>query len=574
MRIKFTYVILGALLCLPIGIVAQDFSNIREAKPITLNGSIDARTLFYNATGISNRREPFSYVLSGSPTVSLYGWKIPFSFSYSKEQKSFRQPFNQFGMSPTYKWITLHAGYRNLNFSQYTLGGHTMLGAGFELKPGKWRTGFMYGRLNRATVIDTLSHALVPFSFSRKGYAAKLGYGTDRNYFDLSFLKAKDDSTTRPVMDKPISDAINVLPESNAVLGFKSRFTIYKNYFIESDGAVSVYTEDMNSPFHLDSLENKFLEKLKNTFDINGTSSYFTALSVGAGFAEKYFGLKINYRRIDPNFKTMGAYYFNNDLEAWTINPSFRLASGLLRGNVSIGTQKNNIKNQKESTNNRFIGAANISAQFTPNLGMDVVYNNFSNNQTPKALAVGNSVKIVQTNQTFSVMPRYVFSKNELHHMFMVSANISGLKDHNSFMEVGNPVHDQSSSINTQQFMANYSITIPKKNLSLFSSFNYTVLDREVVKDTYQGVTLGGNFSFDKNKARVGLNTSFMQGDSELLGKSMIINASLNGSYQVRKGQSVRLMVFLTNNNPGSVVSEYNPSFTETRSELAYVLSF
>ncbi len=574
MSLKFTYLILGTgiSLFLPFLVSAQDFSNIQQAKPITLNGSIEARTLFYNASGIQNRREPFSYVLSGSPTVSLYGWQVPLSFSYSKEQKSFRQPFNQFGMSPTYKRITLHAGYRNLNFSQYTLGGHTMLGAGLELKPGKLRAGFMYGRLNRATVIDTASQALVPFSFSRKGFAAKLGYGTDRNYFDLSFLNAKDDSTTRPEMRLP--DAINVLPASNAVLGFKSRFSLIKNYFIEGDGAVSIYTDDINSPFQVDSLENNFLEKLKNTFDINGTSSYFTAFSVGAGFAERYFGLKVNYRRIDPDFKTMGAYYFNNDLEAWTINPSFRLASGLLRGNISIGTQKNNIQNQKQSTNRRFIGAANISAQFTSEFGMDVVYNNFSNNQTPKTLAVGNSIKIVQTNQTFSVMPRYVFTNNDLHHMVMVSANISGLKDHNSYIGMGNPSQSQSSTINTQQFMANYSITIPQKSLSLFSNINYTILDREIAKDTYQGITLGGNYSFDKNRARVGLNSSLIQGSSETIGKSTIINASLNGNYQVRKGQSIRLMVFLTNNNPGSVISEYNPTFTETRSEVSYVLNF
>src|SRR5690606_34542662 len=105
MSLKFTYLILGTgiSLFLPFLVSAQDFSNIQQAKPITLNGSIEARTLFYNASGIQNRREPFSYVLSGSPTVSLYGWQVPLSFSYSKEQKSFRQPFNQFGMSPTYK---------------------------------------------------------------------------------------------------------------------------------------------------------------------------------------------------------------------------------------------------------------------------------------------------------------------------------------------------------------------------------------------------------------------------------------------------------------------------------------
>jgi len=39
-------------------------------------------------------------------------------------------------MSPYYKWITIHVGYRNINYSQFTLAGHTILGAGIELHPG------------------------------------------------------------------------------------------------------------------------------------------------------------------------------------------------------------------------------------------------------------------------------------------------------------------------------------------------------------------------------------------------------------------------------------------------------
>lgn len=129
--------------CLLIGLViipegkAQDFSNFRELKPFTYSGTVEARSMFYNATGIANRRQPLSYLFSGSPTIGIYGFQIPVSFSFSESDRSFRQPFNQFGMSPNYKWITLHAGYRNLSFSPYTLGGHTMLGGGFELNPGK-----------------------------------------------------------------------------------------------------------------------------------------------------------------------------------------------------------------------------------------------------------------------------------------------------------------------------------------------------------------------------------------------------------------------------------------------------
>ncbi|HLL95708.1 MAG TPA: hypothetical protein VK404_12060 [Spirosoma sp.] len=148
---------------------AQDLSTLGKQKPVTLNGGLSVRTIFYSAKGIEARRQPFSYVVTGAPVLSLYGWSVPVSFVFSEQERSFRQPFNQFGMSPTYKWVTLHAGYRNLSFSPYTLAGHTILGGGVELTPGIFRFGFVYGRLNRATAVDTTSGLLEPFNYTRWG---------------------------------------------------------------------------------------------------------------------------------------------------------------------------------------------------------------------------------------------------------------------------------------------------------------------------------------------------------------------------------------------------------------------
>src|SRR5690606_11056010 len=101
------------LLIACVGVIAplygQDLSSLKGQQPFGFHGGLELRGIYYHANGIANRREPFTYLLSGSPTISLYGWSIPFSFAVSKDERSFRQPFNQFGMSPRYKWMTLHA---------------------------------------------------------------------------------------------------------------------------------------------------------------------------------------------------------------------------------------------------------------------------------------------------------------------------------------------------------------------------------------------------------------------------------------------------------------------------------
>src|SRR5208283_2880744 len=123
---------------------SQNMEGIGKQKPVTLTGGMMAQIIFYNANGISGDRQPISYIFTGSPTIDLYNTvTIPFIFTYSEQERLLRQPFNQFGISPKYKWITLHVGYQNLNYSQFTLAGHTILGAGVDLTPGIFRFGFI-----------------------------------------------------------------------------------------------------------------------------------------------------------------------------------------------------------------------------------------------------------------------------------------------------------------------------------------------------------------------------------------------------------------------------------------------
>lgn len=550
-------------------LTAQDFTNIAQEKPFGFSGGIELRGMFYNANGIVNRMEPFNYFLSGSPTLSVYGWTIPFSFTWSRKQTSFQQPFNQMGFSPTYKWITLHGGYRNVSFSPYTLAGHTMLGGGIELDPGKLRFGLMYGRLNRATVIDTSSMSLVPFSFSRKGLAIKLGYGMSDRFFDLNFLHARDDSTS---MSTNIASPLkSVNPAANAVLGYGTKYTLFKRIFLESDGAISLLTRDINSILTIDSIPDKTLRRMSDLLDINGTSEWFLAFSVGLGYQAKQYGIKANYRRVEPGFTSMGAYYFTNDIENLTISPNYNHPSGKFRINASLGAEQDNVRLQKESTSKRFIASGNMGLELTQNLGLDINFSNFSNNQQPNTLRFADSLKIVQTTRTLGIMPRYTISKPDKVQLFFLSANFSNMNDYNSYFD-NNP-NMPSRNIRSGQYLFNYTLSLPQRRVSMNTSLNYTDLNSEMTKNSYQGISIGGNYMLPNNKLTAGTNLSYMLGKTND-NRSNIFNGSLNLSYSVNKLQSIRAMVYFTNNNVGSAITGMNPSFSETRGEIAYLFNF
>src|SRR5690349_18511951 len=97
----------------PLFLKGQNLESIGKEKPLSINGGVSLNQVFYGASGIESRRDPYSYFASGNINFSLYGWSVPVSFSFSNQNSSFQQPFNQYSIHPTYKCVTGHLGYNS-----------------------------------------------------------------------------------------------------------------------------------------------------------------------------------------------------------------------------------------------------------------------------------------------------------------------------------------------------------------------------------------------------------------------------------------------------------------------------
>lgn len=558
---RFTIWIIVGLISGPF--YAQNLETIGKQKPVTLSGGVTARAIFYNANGISNQRQPFSYLITGSPTISIYNsLTIPITFTFSEQERSVRQSFNQFGMSPYYKWITVHAGYRNINYSQFTLAGHTFLGGGVDLTPGIFHFGFIYGRFNRATAVDTLSKAFQPYTYTNRGYAVKMGIGKGGNFFDISMLKAKDDSTS--VHPGPELKG-TVTPAENLVIGVNSQFKFLKHFTYNLEAATSLFTKNLSSRVPLPDSGRNFITKLLgSSVNANSTTEHYDAIQTGLGFQIPVFALKLQYHRIDPNYKSMGAYFFNSDLENVTIAPSFNLFKNKLRFGGSIGLQHDNLNKQKQSTSRRTIGSANVSAEFNEHLGFDFSFSDYSNTQQVRTIHLKDTFKIAQVSQNFSFTPRYIKANEHFVHAVVLSAN------YNVFNSLDNSTNNQDETKSKNLFL-NYQITIVPKNLTLSTNLNYTDVKAAAFEQGNYGITLGVNKVLDNGKVTMGWNGSFLQG---LTGSSsgLILNQTVNANYRISKHHSFGTNINYINNKSQQTVS--TQSFSEWRIDVNYRYAF
>jgi hypothetical protein len=476
---------------------AQDLSQLKTQKPFSIDGTLSTTANFYSISGKESTRDPFSYVLSGNVNVSVYSIQLPFSFTYSNNSFNYAQPFNRFGISPEYKWIKLHLGYRSMSFSPLTMAGHSFLGAGLELNPGIFRFGAVYGRFNQKTVPNSVNPQDTLQTPTRKGYSVKIGVGSAKNFADLIFLQIADDTMS---FDKAMYGS--KLPQANAVLGTHMKFTLFKKVTWETEGAFSLLTKDLYTTQPFD-IGNATLQNLVNVFHVNSSSEYSTALTSSLTYSERKFSVGLQYRRIDPNFQSFGAYYFNTDVENITINTKFGLFKNKLSVNGNIGLQNDNLRNNKAAQSSRLISMANVSYNSGKIFSINGSFSNYSINQQPGRLPLNDTIKLYQSNRNITLTPTFTFNNSKNQQMVQLNLVLMDLTDHNQFTAT-------SSEVNSRMALLNYFLNHIKSGISVMAGLNYTTMVSAYADQKIFGINtdIGKPFFKGKLNAHIGISTN------------------------------------------------------------------
>ncbi|GAB4330194.1 MAG: hypothetical protein Kow00127_22430 [Bacteroidales bacterium] len=535
---------------------AQDLSGISK-NPTSAHGNLNSTAVVYNASGIEQRKAPFTYILSGDLDVSLKGIHLPFSFVYSDRNKDFRQPFNQFGVSPHYKWLTVHLGYRNLRYSEFVLGGHTVFGAGLEMNPGLFRFGVIYGRLKRQTNYAVkIDNPLQDTSntFKRKMLAFKIGVGNDNTYVDLVVLKASDDSTSAGY----IREASSEFPAENLAAGLTTRIKLAPQLHFEGEGSGSVYTSNTGSVIPV---TDEF-----PLITVNGSTNLFLAFRGSMIYrSKKGLRLSLNYRRIDPGYKTMGIYFINNDVENITFSTAFRLLKKRMSVNGSIGKERNNLKSERNATTGKTIGSLNISYDPVRYFGILFTYSNYTINQSPGRVQISDSIKLYQTNRTLVLAPHFQFSSKNgnLIHSINFSYSRMGLRDLN-------PNTSNFSDFTTDNLILMYNLGLTRQRLNLLLGLNSNKVLMALGTSRNNGFTAGVSQNYLQNRLNASFNINFTKSDNSVQ-QSLVVTPSLSGSYRAGRHHNFKLRLYLISNRSND--SEIDPILEET-GDFSYVFTF
>ncbi len=544
-------------------------------NPFKISGGVSANSVFYGSN-IRRNRAPFTYFLNGNLNLGFYRWSIPISYSFTNQgsQLDYQVPFkfNRLSLTPKYKWVKAYIGDANMSFSPYTFNGLLFTGGGLELTPDiPLKLSLMTGRLNKAIEDDGNPNTLP--SYKRMGYGAKIRWEKEKYKLGLIGFYAKDKISS--VKNAP--DEKGVLPQENLVLSMTGSFKLYKNIEVFGEYANTAIVNDLRS-----SKKGMVRRGVASKFLLgNSSMETYSAYKTGVNLTIKKVVIGIQYERIDPEYKTLGAYYFNNDFENITLNTSLTMFKDKLALSGNIGRQRDNLKHQKIKQTSRWVGALNANLKASEKLMLSANYSNFTmftNQQLNQFNNINNNPLIVQQpkdsidykqiSQNININVNYVLSNSK-----EKTQNINLNYSLNDMVNKENNIVRKGGLSRFHNANINYTLGFPQKKINIATSFNFTHTYASSKTSMIWGPGVNVTKSFlkeDKLKANLGL--SFNHSGSQQTSTN-VTNLRVGANYTPWKKHNFNLNVvqlFRRNINQETKT----PSLNETNCTIGYNYSF
>ena len=536
----------------------QNFDKIgNKGERASVSGGFQINSIGYAQSGlVTPSREPFTWFASGNVNVNILDVALPFTFTYSNQGGSYTQPFNRTAFHPSYKWAKAHIGLINMNFSPYTLTGHLFLGGGIELTPGNWKVMVMGGRLNKRIEYNSLEDNLNQLMFDRWGYGAKVGYSKKGYEGSISFFKGQDNPNS--LIFTPLNSEVK--PQDNLSFSLEGKGKLTSKLHVEMSYALSALTNNISLNDSVNA--NQEIKFLHPIISGNSSTSAYHAYNTGLRYTAETMSVGINFEQIDPGYKTLGGYFFNNDLRNITITPTFTLFQKKLNVAINTGYQVNNLGEDKSATTSRWVGSLNASYSNPQGLILNGSYSNFSTftrnrpNTDPFYYGPADTLNFFQLSQNASLMTGYSFGSDSLKHSIQMVYNyqVSETGNINSVSAFGFGLEELAPPIGVLTKVhsgnLNYALQFPKSKTSIAIAANVNRSISEAFESTFFGPTINLSKGLLNGKSTLSIGSTYNQQFSynELVGN--VFNHRVSFSYSPEiKNKEIGIITFSTNAN-------------------------
>lgn len=552
---------------------AKSYKDKLKADFFKLNGGINAMMMYNYIDGIEARRDPFSYRVGGNVTLSVLGWKVPASVFFSNGRTIYNYSLPSFklpsyflaGFKPSYKWAQLHVGNSSMTFSPYTLAGHSFQGGGVELNPGRFTFKSMYGRLRRSVVADLNSLQNIEPAYKRLGWGVMAGYETTKGEsIKIILFKGWDDPNSIPTPDT----SSNLTPKENTVISVIGKKNLGSKVSLQVDYAMSALTMNALSPLVDD--HSNILQTIGGLFSPKLSTGYHNAIKTALQYKTKFGAISLNHEWVDPGYQTLGALFFNNDFENWTIASSASMKEGKIMLSGTIGLQRNNLLDNQINANRRLIGALNANLILSEQLNLNASYSNFAVTNRLRAITfpvtLVDSIILSQVNTSANVgLSRVAGSEKN------ITTVLTAAYQQANSIENDEVLADQSSRNYMANLMHNHTFITSKMTVSASFMFNRNENALSAINSFAPTIAAARPLMNDKLQLRASI--SYIAISSNTAMTNNMFSAQLGARFIPINKHSINFSGTLVNRKATNALGAL-PAFTESNIQLNYAWTF
>jgi len=279
--------------------------------------------------------------------------------------------------------------------------------------------------------------------------------------------------------------------------------------------------------------------------------AYYYAFKSNASYTTKIGAIGASYERVSPNYKTLGAYYFNNDFENITANISTSIKQWFNIA-MDVGYQRDNLSGQKTNESSRLIYSANANTKLSDRLNLGVSFSNLQTyvnirdiyNQITQTNEFQNldTLSFTQLNMTISANLNYVIQATKQKRQ---NINIGFAYQEASQVQADDQSYSGNKIYNsTISYL--FSLIPQRLNISSTVNYNKNQLPEMIMSVTSFNLTIQKAF-FEQLKLSLNGSYSNSSNQDETLAK--IVNIRLTGGYTLYKKHSFNLSLAMVNAN-------------------------
>lgn len=469
--------------------------NVHAADWFRMTGSVGLSADYLQQSHVNTTSPSVQYRTSLRTTITLFDQvTMPFDLYLTSGQVDYRQPFNQFGVSPRISdWLRLHAGYFSMRFSEFTMGDVRIIGGGAELTISDMTLSAFHGFTRLAR--PTLNERNFLGEYERRATGAMIALTTSsKGQVRFNTVYYSDDPWSIPRTETTPP------PASNQVYSVSADLPLTTGLTMNGEVALGVFTADRFAP-GLEEIPDA--DRFIKLFDGNSSTRAdvagrlrFTTLPVS------WMPLNLDVQFVGPGYTSMGYSQLLNDVLDITVSPTVNVMNGDLSVRTSLGRRINNVYNTRQGTIERFIGSLGVNSRLSDKFSVDMQYSNYG----VQSNYVNDSLRVANISHSLSFTPTAYFEAWEGNNSVTLSVSWQQSSDLNraasnftesaslAVMVSHNYVHASSLTLTTAATMNGFDASggaAPTSTLSVNETVSRAFFERQLQGNLSIGFTMG-----------------------------------------------------------------------------------